>query len=549
MTGRKAAFTKATGTSMSSRVRSKREQRDALTCRLRGEGMTWPQVAARIQAAEHVNKRVAMRLARGLAQWQVARAWNERWPAGDGGPGITDQHISYWETWPHSGREPSAGTLCRLAVIYECGVDDLIDQEHYIPPGGPVPAESPAAAPPGAMCADGALRPCFPGGHAGMGIAAARAGTAGVAGARRTEVPGPQNAAYRRTEGSAGDSSAGYEVVMAAHEGSDHAESAERRDIGDATLEQIHADVSRLSRDYMTGEPFTLFQEMRRVRGRVYAALDRRLWPRDQTDLYFMLGCLNCLMANAASDLGSGTAAEELARAAWAYATAIGHRPLMAQLRCSFTDIAYWRNQSRQARELARNGLDYLPDGPTGAQLHLKFGRATARLGDADGARQAIVAARAAAQREYGDDLLEIGGEFRLSLASQHSLAGSVLIEIPGAEDDAAGELERAADLYAAGPEPGESYRYTLEVRARIDLATARLRGGQLDAAAAAVAAALSLPAAKRTVELPQRFRAVRVELARPRYQGSAQGSELDEQIEEFCANTIMSGQGPLSAP
>ena len=77
---------------------------------------------------------------------------------------------------------------------------------------------------------------------------------------------------------------------MAAHDGSDHAERAEQRDIGDATLEQLHSDVIRLSREYMTGEPFELFQEMRRVRERMYAALDRRLWPRDETDLYLLLG-------------------------------------------------------------------------------------------------------------------------------------------------------------------------------------------------------------------------------------------------------------------
>jgi hypothetical protein len=76
------------------------------------------------------------------------------------------------------------------------------------------------------------------------------------------------------------------EVRMAAHEGSDHAEQAERRDIGETTLEQLRADVIQLSRDYMTAEPFTLFLEMRRVRSRMYAALDRRLWPRDQAELY-----------------------------------------------------------------------------------------------------------------------------------------------------------------------------------------------------------------------------------------------------------------------
>ena len=40
---------------------------------------------------------------------------------------------------------------------------------------------------------------------------------------------------------------------------------------------QLRNDVMRLSHGYMTGEPFQLFQEMRRVRDRMYVALDRRL--------------------------------------------------------------------------------------------------------------------------------------------------------------------------------------------------------------------------------------------------------------------------------
>ena len=67
---------------------------------------------------------------------------------------------------------------------------------------------------------------------------------------------------------------------MAAHEGSEHAEGAEQRGIGEATLEQFRADVMGLSVQYMTGETFGLFLEMRRVRNRILAALDRRQWPR-----------------------------------------------------------------------------------------------------------------------------------------------------------------------------------------------------------------------------------------------------------------------------
>jgi transcriptional regulator with XRE-family HTH domain len=352
-------------------------------------------------------------------------------------------------------------------------------------------------------------------------------------------VPVSSTFAYRgMREPVMGDSTVQREVLMAAHEGSEHAEGAEQRGIGDATLDQLRSDVIRLSREYMTGEPFPLFVEMRRVRGRMHDALDRRMWPRDATQLYLLLGCVNCLMANVASDLDNPRAAEELARAGWAYAVAIDHRPLIAQLRLSLADIAYWHDQARKASEHALAGLQYLADGPTAAQLHLKYARAAARTGEADAARRAITAASDARQRDYSDDLLEIGGEFRLSWASHHSLAGSALIEIPGADRDAAAELEQAAQLYQSG-EPGEVFRYTLEARARIDLATARLRTGALDAAAEAIEPVLTLPPAKRTLELPQRMTAVRTELAQPIFRSSPQARGLDEHIEEFGRESV----------
>lgn len=111
--------------------RSRRARLAALTDRLRAQGQTWAQIAARIRQEESVNGRVAMRLAHGLTQGQVARLWNEARPPVDGGPGLTDKNISYWETWPQSGHEPSLKTYKRLALLYQCDVGDLIDDGSY----------------------------------------------------------------------------------------------------------------------------------------------------------------------------------------------------------------------------------------------------------------------------------------------------------------------------------------------------------------------------------------------------------------------------------
>ena len=122
----------------------------------------------------------------------------------------------------------------------------------------------------------------------------------------------------------------------------------------------------------------------------------------------------------------------------------------------------------------------------------------------------------------------QLGGEFGFSRASQHYLAGSTLLEITGAERDAITELERAAELYEAGPEEGEDHSFELRMLAQIELAVARLRMGELDGAGPALGPVLALPPFKRIDPLPQRLETVRAELARSRYHGSARANDLE---------------------
>jgi hypothetical protein len=71
----------------------------------------------------------------------------------------------------------------------------------------------------------------------------------------------------------------------------------------------------------------------------------------------------------------------------------------MAKLRLDLASVAYWRYRPREARDPAEGGLRYLAGGPNAAQLHLKYGRAAARLGDISSARCAVDEARDARER------------------------------------------------------------------------------------------------------------------------------------------------------
>jgi transcriptional regulator with XRE-family HTH domain len=339
-----------------------------------------------------------------------------------------------------------------------------------------------------------------------------------------------------------------HEVLMAAHEGSEHAEQAERRDFGDATLEQLQADVVRLSAELMTGDPFTMFLEMRRIRDRVYRLLEGHLRPGDQADLYFLAGCLSDLMAVPSSGLGYPQAAEELIRAGWAYAAAIDNRPLMAHLRVQLASIMLWDGQFRRARDLAEDGLRYLGAGPTGVNLYMKYAQAAARTGDPDAARRALAEARDARDLAHDDDVAAIGGEFGVSAATEQYWAGSALVLIDDAGNEAADRLEQALSLYQAGPGPGEQHWFGAKAMTSIDLATVRLRTGALDAAVTAIEPALSLPSARRINAIMARLQLVRTELAAPVFRGSAQARDLDERIEEFGRDSVTAGLHALPA-
>jgi hypothetical protein len=543
---------------------SLRAEKNALREKMRAMGLGHREIASEIARRYRFRPRAAWREAHGWSLKDTAARINDHSGKIGLDPGgaaaMTAAHLCEYENWPGhnsepSGRRPTPYLLALLATVYGCAATDLVDLDdrEHMRPSDLLVLETYSSRPQGTHAQVTAeLAPL-----AGKSLPAPASATvredphaqAVHTGMRAEDITQAQTMAaslaslhvtYRWSEEPAfRESWIGREVEMAAHDGSEHAEQAEQRDIGDATLEQLRSDVIRLSHDYMNGEPFELFQEMRQVRDRIYAALDRQLWPRDETDLYLLLGCLDCLMASAADDLGYPHASEELIRAAWAYAVAIGHQPLMAKLRLDLATVAYWRDRPRQARDLAENGLRYLDGGPNAAQLHLKFGRAAARLGDVSSARRAVDEARDARERRNDDDLLQLGGEFGFSRASQHYLAGSTLLEITGAERQASSELERATEMYAAGPEEGEDHSFQLHMLAHIELALARLRAGDLDGARPALGPVLLLPPAKRIDPLPQRLETLRTELARSH--GSPQASGLDQEIEEFSRDTIVS--------
>jgi hypothetical protein len=82
------------GTDVAAKYRSRRARIAALRDSLRAQGWTWAQIARHITGDEHVNMRVAFRLAHGMSQREVAARWNEEFPSEAGSAGMTDKVIS-----------------------------------------------------------------------------------------------------------------------------------------------------------------------------------------------------------------------------------------------------------------------------------------------------------------------------------------------------------------------------------------------------------------------------------------------------------------------
>ena len=174
-------------------------------------------------------------------------------------------------------------------------------------------------------------------------------------------------------------------IALAASEARGHAEQAAVTGIGPGTVEQLTADVARLSRAYVSAPPLPLFVAMHRALDQVQAALDQKVYPAQARDLNFLAGALCGLMANACLDLGREEAADDLARAAWTHGRIIDHAPLMGWARGTQALAAIWDQRFADAVRHAEDGLVYVPAGLGAARNHAIHARALAACGDARG--------------------------------------------------------------------------------------------------------------------------------------------------------------------
>lgn len=304
---------------------------------------------------------------------------------------------------------------------------------------------------------------------------------------------------------------------------------------GPQNLERFRADVARIIDDYPHQPVFPLYVELRDLRDRAMKVLERRVPAEHARDWFHTTGLVCAAMANAAFDLGHSVAAEAQARTAFQCAEQAGSDALRCWIRGTQSLVAYWDDRCRDAVELAQDGLRHQPESGTAmVRLAAVEARGQARLGDAHAAERALT--RAEEAREQVAEADDPAGLMEFPVAKQYGYASSTALWLGGQVGLARAERDAITAIAGYAQEPAARQRIGELCLARLDLAAARLRGGELDGAVEQVDLVLDAAAARRTEAVLRRLRRLGKALERTPLQAAPAAVELREKIGSFCA-------------
>ncbi|MFE2864973.1 hypothetical protein [Embleya sp. NPDC059259] len=335
------------------------------------------------------------------------------------------------------------------------------------------------------------------------------------------------------------------ELLMTAHEASEHAGNFAGRRIADAQLDQIQDDIVQLAGAYSRTSPLHVYTEGKRLHAASSALLDRTAAPAQRRDLHLATGTVCALLAQVAFDLGSRAASAELARAARMHAEIIDHHPLLTYADCTLALIAYWQGRPSVAVTLVERA-EHFQVGGTGTIRRASIAaRAYAHTGDLAGAERALRTA-GHTSRDARDDLHDgIAGEFAFDDARRAMSAGTTLLLM--------GEAQRAGRASGEALEsvrrlPVEQQSAKLLGEAAADQAHARLLDGDLPGAGASLQVVFDVPPERRVEGMVQRLHPVRAALSGANYRAATGSRDLRDRIESFTltnAPALFGSPGP----
>lgn len=327
----------------------------------------------------------------------------------------------------------------------------------------------------------------------------------------------------------------------------DFARFVAQRNADEFVVEQLEADVARLSRAYVSHPLLELYLEIKRLRDGAFELLRGRQRPRQTTDLYAAASRLCGLSAHVCLDLGDYDSAATHARAARACAEAAGHEGLLAWVRAVESLIAYWTGRYEQAARLAQAGRRHRAGGSVGARLASLEARALAIVGDRVGAVAALADAERAREAMTGKD--EVPGVFTFPSAKQFAYAGTSHLAVGGRVhvQQAIVSADAAIRLYRSAEDDDQSVGDLFA--AHVDLARCHLLLGDLDGTEVMLEFVFAAPPGRMSASIMRRLTALAGELGEPQYGRAVQAAYLRERLQHTAVLTAPPAADPPEPP
>ncbi|MDX3000860.1 hypothetical protein PWY87_04190 [Kribbella solani] len=274
---------------------------------------------------------------------------------------------------------------------------------------------------------------------------------------------------------------------------------AEESNVGELTVEQLHADLLRITQNYLRTPTRPLYQRALAIRDRAFRLLTGRQSPHQSRGLYDAAGWALSLLGWIAVDLGRPDIAENHTRTAWACAEAADQDDLRAWVRATQHTIAFWQDDFDQAATYAADGLRYAVGSST---LFLTSAVAVdlARSGRHAEAREALMIAKRTTVRTDGP---ERGGPFLCTPERAEGIWSDVHLTLGEAELTLA-HADHAIAAFEASPHLLRNFGS--ERMVRLQQAKAHLHLDELDGANDAVFVVLNTPVEYRVRPLVHRI-------------------------------------------
>jgi hypothetical protein len=316
-------------------------------------------------------------------------------------------------------------------------------------------------------------------------------------------------------------------IIMAANESAQYGRRHAASNIRPENLEQLADDVRVLAVDFVSERPTHVILRARELRNEIFDMLDGRQWPQHTRDLFALAGQVCGLLSVASGDFyGQYGAAGTQCRTAWLCADKADWNDLKSWIRSLQSGIAFWANRWLEAATLAAQASEYANSAQTATRAAAMSARALARLGDGDGAQDAVMRSETAIGLPSNPDAI---GVMAFPEANRLRCSGTAYLWL-GDHGSAQGRLASALEVYEH--EDPTAYAHLAVIR--MDLASAYLSTGDIARAASTMRAVLSTPPERRLAGMARRILELRTVLAQPRYRGSDEAQALAREIEQF---------------